>query len=676
MTALALADVRWRSRRDPAGGAALVHAAFITAPGEHRIAAALGGVCDYVASLAGRPRREYDPDVAVAIAGDRRLAHGLAAVCLDWYRWRARTFAEALPPHVAAALAAAGVDTPSALRLRLFDLVNEVYAGFVPARERAAALDLLAATLGLGPGDAAVLDTAMALDVEGEAVLTPVAPPPSAAAVAAAYNRAVLAALLRQAERVVFTVRAPDGALVRRLYAVCRRLGVYCDVEAAGDAAAAAPLPEGSGAPVSLGVDGDGFRLTLSGPDAVVGPPAAAGPRLAAVALRLLRQLGPDDGGVAHLVLRDRPYRLLLDHALLHLPGLAGEPADAEPAGDEPRADGVRETRAAYMAATDRAGAVGERAGTTSGAAPSYDSAVEARLAREFEALRRQGRAAGWRLVREPAPLLAGGRVLIPDFALVRGGLRVFVEVAGFWTPGYIARKRAALERLAPDVPLVLAAAEGPAAALAGLPFPVVPYRDAVPVHALLAAAEERYGDFDARTRNTAARLAAACEAAAGGWIDEADLAAALGCHSPGELGRALTAAPPPPGWVYVPSAGLSGAVQRQALCAALERAWATPAPDARLSVAGVRAFVADVVLPAVDEALASVLALLPYCTVVRDSLFEVAVRPPGYVPDGDGPAVVPAAIPAPRPLSRQAAAPSRQGRGRNRPATRPAPLF
>ncbi|MGH2585446.1 MAG: hypothetical protein ACRDJE_11080, partial [Dehalococcoidia bacterium] len=146
MSTLALADVRWRSRRNPAGGPPLVHVSFLRDPDDGPVAATVGGICSYFASLTGQPRRTYDPDVPVTIAGDRRLGRGITEVCRDWFRWTALDFAAALPAHVCEALARAGVETPSTLRLRLFDLVNERHAGFVPAGRRAEALAGLAAS--------------------------------------------------------------------------------------------------------------------------------------------------------------------------------------------------------------------------------------------------------------------------------------------------------------------------------------------------------------------------------------------------------------------------------------------------------------------------------------------------------------------------------------------------
>ncbi|MFN8557564.1 MAG: hypothetical protein U0531_09530 [Dehalococcoidia bacterium] len=172
MSALGLADLSaGRSCRDPGGGPPLVHPGFLRDAGERRTAAAIAGVAGYLASLVGHPRRDYDPDVPVEIAGDRRFGRALVTVCMDWYRWRGRGFAEALPGPVADGLARAGVETSSALRLRLFDLANAEYAGFVPAARRGEALGRLAAALGLGADAVDALDAALTLDAEEEAVL-------------------------------------------------------------------------------------------------------------------------------------------------------------------------------------------------------------------------------------------------------------------------------------------------------------------------------------------------------------------------------------------------------------------------------------------------------------------------------------------------------------------------
>jgi predicted nuclease of restriction endonuclease-like RecB superfamily len=70
-----------------------------------------------------------------------------------------------------------------------------------------------------------------------------------------------------------------------------------------------------------------------------------------------------------------------------------------------------------------------------------YDSRVEERFAREFRRL-----APDWDVVREPEPIAADGTLIFPDFALQHRSnpaRRWLLEIVGFWTPGYVARKLA-----------------------------------------------------------------------------------------------------------------------------------------------------------------------------------------------------------------------------------------
>jgi len=88
----------------------------------------------------------------------------------------------------------------------------------------------------------------------------------------------------------------------------------------------------------------------------------------------------------------------------------------------------------------------------------AFDSGIEADFATRFESLDLD-----WELTREPEPLEAGARVMIPDFAfdyvpasLASGGssdgayadFRVFFEIVGFWTPEYVEKKLDTLERV------------------------------------------------------------------------------------------------------------------------------------------------------------------------------------------------------------------------------------
>lgn len=85
----------------------------------------------------------------------------------------------------------------------------------------------------------------------------------------------------------------------------------------------------------------------------------------------------------------------------------------------------------------------------------AHDSRLESDLERD---LRRM--ALPWRLEREVAAISVAGagdvprKLFFPDFALVSERGRVLVEVVGYWTPEYLAAKRAMLE--AARVPIVL----------------------------------------------------------------------------------------------------------------------------------------------------------------------------------------------------------------------------
>lgn len=63
----------------------------------------------------------------------------------------------------------------------------------------------------------------------------------------------------------------------------------------------------------------------------------------------------------------------------------------------------------------------------------SFDSAIE----KEFSLLNFND----WHVKRESAVLKAGQYAFIPDFSLEKNGMKIYVEIIGFWTPEYIKKK-------------------------------------------------------------------------------------------------------------------------------------------------------------------------------------------------------------------------------------------
>jgi uncharacterized protein len=66
-----------------------------------------------------------------------------------------------------------------------------------------------------------------------------------------------------------------------------------------------------------------------------------------------------------------------------------------------------------------------------------FDSSLEEKFASRFEHL-----ANGWKIKREPDPLIVGnGGAFIPDFLFEKYGRKVYLEIVGFWTKGYLEKK-------------------------------------------------------------------------------------------------------------------------------------------------------------------------------------------------------------------------------------------
>lgn len=81
----------------------------------------------------------------------------------------------------------------------------------------------------------------------------------------------------------------------------------------------------------------------------------------------------------------------------------------------------------------------------------TFDSMVEEDFAAQFKLL-----GMDWELVREPGPLSVGRSVMIPDFLFKKNGLEVYLEIVGFWTPGYLEDKMKKLSMVR-DVDMLVA---------------------------------------------------------------------------------------------------------------------------------------------------------------------------------------------------------------------------
>jgi predicted nuclease of restriction endonuclease-like RecB superfamily len=118
-----------------------------------------------------------------------------------------------------------------------------------------------------------------------------------------------------------------------------------------------------------------------------------------------------------------------------------------------------------------------------------FDSSVEAGFAAKFGPERD-----GWRLHREAQVLVEGQSAFVPDFAFRHAdGTEVLLEIVGFWTPEYLAKKRETLRRFR-GRRIYLAVAERCLPEGAAVSEDVVVYKSALkpePVLALLERARK-----------------------------------------------------------------------------------------------------------------------------------------------------------------------------------------
>ncbi len=445
----------------------------------------------YHEQMLGQPQRLFVTEEAQATIGEYRLAHCLIATLSNWYSWQQRSWSEVVQQMKGSAELLA-FSSPIQLRLALYSYVNAQYQGFLDGENRQGALQTFAQTYQLAASELAYL---LVLDSEREALLTrEAASPPDPQEVATIYNQWVFEAALCNASRVNFMIdcaafaridagnsaggathlESGVGTVIKRLCYLARMLGVYYDL-----------AYEPANPSIHSGADHHALllSLTLYGPQEVTGAPQQYGVRLARLCRSLLGYGLPTSAKAgseptkktsilsralvsakATVHLSQRIYQFDMDPHLLQLLPSVSETKQAD-------------------------------------SSQLFDSSIEQTFAEAFAALVVGLGVDGWRLEREPEPLLLAHHIFIPDFALTRGRRRIYVEILGFWTPSYQERKVQKLQQLRGRDDLLLAipiAAKEAFAALADA-FPIVYYHGQLSVTDVLQVLRSRYNDFAQR---------------------------------------------------------------------------------------------------------------------------------------------------------------------------------
>lgn len=453
----------------------------------------------YHEQMLGQPQRQFSYDEAQTCIGEYRLAKCLIATLSNWYTWQQCSWSEVVQEMQRSAELLA-FSSSIQLRLALYSYVNEHYQGFLGTQDRQEALLAFAEPYQLAASD---LEYLLVLDSESEALLTREASrPPNPQEVATLYNQWVFEAALGSASSVSFlidcaaftrmdgsdvqssgtVVDSGVGAVIKRLCYLSRLLGVYYDLS----------YESACSLPAVLAAHGDnGFllSLTLYGPQEVTGTPQQYGMRLARLCRTLLGYGQPKSAKAesgyakrksalpraivsaeATVHFLQRAYHFVMKPDLLQL------------------LPSIEET---------------DQRNSFAQVDPSqlFDSSIEQSFAEAFGALAAGLGVDGWRLEREPEPLLLDHGIFIPDFVFTRDRQRIYVEILGFWTPSYRERKVQKLEQLRGRNDLLLAIPIEAKAAFRAIAndFPIVFYHDQLSVTDVLQVLRNCYNDFAER---------------------------------------------------------------------------------------------------------------------------------------------------------------------------------
>jgi predicted nuclease of restriction endonuclease-like RecB superfamily len=612
---------------------------YLLRPGE--MEAPIGALIGLHDAWIGRPRTSFPDDRPSELIGDYRLARCLVGCLSEWYEWRSPAWPGKADTAEAQALAERGIASSSDLRLALYDHVNASAGGYLPNAERESMLDAFAGAYGLRRS---TLDALLDLDADDRAELVRMGEAaPSAWELAARYNQRAVEALLFNSASVEWHIPADAsdgsggglGTVVKRICFLARTMGVQYDV-AFEQPTATDDVPgydlqlrrvaerSHSYALTSLDSLRRPLSITLYGPQEVMGVPNQYGERLARLCRALLGYRRKRGGkaalagkglrGAARVYLHGRPVTFLLDEQLLSLMDAAVPSSPRQP------------TSLAGVLETDEA---------------AFDSSLERKLHDEFSALERAGEAHGWHLEREPEPLIVGGVIVVPDFAVTRGFKQVYLEIAGYWRPDYRERKVRKLNALRDSVSQVVAAPEPARADFAALDptIPILWYGNRVSAAALLGLLDRAYDDFAQRLATLdPAQIQA--EVQTRGCVPATEAFVLLHCYTRSELAAALDHINGAPSEDSSPSIhwieGL-GLCSTPWLATLLERirVHVESTADGRLSLSALTERIVAEVAELRDASPASIelLAAQVGLTVSRASIFDVEVLSPNAAP-------------------------------------------
>jgi hypothetical protein len=340
---------------------------------DDRYLAAISYAIDYYERQVGQPRKDMQADTLLEFFGDPKLARGIIACLSRTYAWHQPQISEVVDEETCAALAECGLERPADVRAYLYRYVNAHHNGFLPIVGRSTVIETLCQDL---PIDRRTFERLLTLDAAENAILTKVAGAPSARDIVALYNYHSLETALRYTSALRLTLNGPIWSVVRTVHNVSKRYNLRYTIE------------HGAGGLFAGAVD-----IQWIGKRDALGGYGRHGRRVVRALLRLLAA-HPDApvSGEATVHLAGSVYSYPLNPAALATLGVQAQRIGR---GDE-----------------------------------AWEEQGAAKLLNAWNKAYLRGEAGGWRLRRDPEPLITEDGVIVPEFLITRGQQRAYLVMA------------------------------------------------------------------------------------------------------------------------------------------------------------------------------------------------------------------------------------------------------
>ncbi len=324
-------------------------------------------------------RQDFDFETPLTWVPDLRVARAIIATALNrYYSFIGRKLEDLVTGEELANLRHQGIGNLEDLRLWFWKHVEDHQNGFIFQSEREKVFLQARRILQLRSSSIESLITAHR---DKYMILERSQATPSPIEFIGAYNFEVLETLLYNCEATTITVKGESlGGTARALYSLTKRFGVLADFETSNGA----------------------LRVFITGPRVFFGRASAFGWNIAQVLSRMLQKTESLKIQITDLtidlILRDRHYKVRLSGTAL--PKL------------EPRSEARQD-----------------------------DTFLDSKVEKQFYWSWKNNQFRGWKIIREPDAIIINSRLMIPDFALIKGETKVLIELIGYWREEYTTRK-------------------------------------------------------------------------------------------------------------------------------------------------------------------------------------------------------------------------------------------